>query len=124
MELQREMDDLSVRLDEAGGATQAQIEVNKKRETELQKLRRDLEEAHVQSDAQVAAVRKKQQDAVAELAEQLEQLQKLKQKSVYMYRPSTLLVAWRKRTNKYTTLFHHDVVAKENTKKQNLIKLN
>ena len=87
MELQREMDDLSVRLDEAGGATQAQIEVNKKRETELQKLRRDLEEAHVQSDAQVAAVRKKQQDAVAELAEQLEQLQKLKQKSVYMYRP-------------------------------------
>ena len=87
VELQREMDDLSVRLDEAGGATQAQIEVNKKRETELQKLRRDLEEAHVQSDAQVAAVRKKQQDAVAELAEQLEQLQKLKQKSVYMYRP-------------------------------------
>ena len=80
MELQREMDDLSQRLDEAGGATQAQIEVNKKRETELQKLRRDLEEAHVQNEAQVATIRKKQQDAVNELAEQVDQLQKVKQK--------------------------------------------
>ena len=83
MELQREMDDLSQRLDEAGGATQAQIEVNKKRETELQKLRRDLEEAHVQNEAQVATIRKKQQDAVNELAEQVDQLQKVKQKCAF-----------------------------------------
>jgi len=80
VELQREMDELSQRLDEAGGATQAQIEVNKKREAELQKLRRDLEETHVQNEAQVATIRKKQQDAVTELAEQVEQLQKVKQK--------------------------------------------
>ena len=79
-ELQRELDDLSQRLDEAGGATQAQIEVNKKREAELQKLRRDLEEAHIQGEAQVATLRKKQQDAVNELSEQLDQLQKAKQK--------------------------------------------
>jgi len=80
VELQREMDDLSQKLDEAGGATQAQIEVNKKRETELQKLRRDLEEAHIQNEAQMATVRKKQQDAVNELTEQVDQLQKVKQK--------------------------------------------
>ena len=80
VELEREMDDLSQKLDEAGGATQAQIEVNKKREAELQKLRRDLEEAHVQNEAQLAAVRKKQQDAVNELTEQVDQLQKVKQK--------------------------------------------
>ena len=82
VELQREMDDLSQRLDEAGGATQAQIEVNKKREAELQKLRRDLEEAHVQNETAVATIRKKQQDAVTELSEQVEQLQKVKQKYV------------------------------------------
>lgn len=81
-ELQRELDELSQRLDEAGGATQAQIEVNKKREAELQKLRRDLEEAHIQSETQISALRKKQQDAVNELSEQLDQLQKNKQKSV------------------------------------------
>ena len=80
VELQREMDNLSQKLDEAGGATQAQIEVNKKRETELQKLRRDLEEAHIQNEAQMATVRKKQQDAVNELTEQVDQLQKVKQK--------------------------------------------
>ena len=80
VELEREMDDLSQKLDEAGGATQAQIEVNKKRESELQKLRRDLEEAHIQSEAQVATIRKKQQDAVNELTEQLEQLQRAKLK--------------------------------------------
>jgi len=80
VELEREMDDLSQKLDEAGGATQAQIEVNKKREAELQKLRRDLEEAHVQNEAQLAAIRKKQQDAVNELTEQVDQLQKVKQK--------------------------------------------
>jgi len=80
VELEREMDDLSQKLDEAGGATQAQIEVNKKREAELQKLRRDLEEAHAQNEAQIATIRKKQQDAVNELTEQVDQLQKVKQK--------------------------------------------
>lgn len=54
--------------------------MNKKREAELQKLRRDLEEAHLQSEAQTAALRKKQQEAVNELAEQVDQLQKAKHK--------------------------------------------
>jgi myosin heavy chain 1/2/3/4/8/13/7B/15 len=57
-----------------------QIEVNKKREAELQKLRRDLEESHIQSEAALAQARKKQQDAVNELSEQLDQLTKSKQK--------------------------------------------
>jgi len=56
--------------------------VNKKREAELQKLRRELEEAKAQGDAQAAAMRKKQQDSVNELTEQLDQIQKAKQKSV------------------------------------------
>jgi len=80
VELEREMDELSQKLDEAGGATQAQIEVNKKRESELQKLRRDLEETQAQNEAQIVTIRKKQQDAVNELTEQVEQLQKVKQK--------------------------------------------
>ena len=36
---------MSERLEEAGGATAAQVELNKRRETEMAKLRRDLEEA-------------------------------------------------------------------------------
>merc|ERR1712223_1249765 len=49
--LARDMDDLAERLDEAGGATTAQLELNKKREAELAKLRRDLEEATIQHDS-------------------------------------------------------------------------
>jgi len=56
--------------------------VNKKRESELQKLRRELEEAKAQGEAQAAAMRKKQQDSVNELTEQLDQIQKAKQKLV------------------------------------------
>ena len=56
--------------------------MNKKREAELQKLRRDLEESHLQSEAALSAARKKQQDSVNELSEQLDQLQKTKQKCV------------------------------------------
>lgn len=42
-DLQRELEELSERLDEQGGATAAQIELNKKREAEMAKLKRDLE---------------------------------------------------------------------------------
>ena len=57
-----------------------QAEANKRREAELQKLRRDLEEAHAQNETQVSALRKKQQDTINEMSEQLEALQKMKQK--------------------------------------------
>ena len=44
----RELENMGERLGEASGATSAQIELNKKREAEVTKLRRDLEEAHIQ----------------------------------------------------------------------------
>merc|ERR1712209_161428 len=43
-DLARELENLGERLNEASGATSAQIELNKKREAEVTKLRRDLEE--------------------------------------------------------------------------------
>ncbi|TKR70123.1 hypothetical protein L596_022184 [Steinernema carpocapsae] len=79
-ELQRELEELHERLDEAGGATAAQIEMNKKREAELAKLRRDLEESNMNHETQLGSLRKKHNDSVAELSDQLEQVQKLKVK--------------------------------------------
>ncbi|XP_068524442.1 myosin-6, partial [Anas acuta] len=79
-ELGRELEELSERLEEAGGATTAQVELNKKREAEFQKLRRDLEEATLQHEATAAALRKKHADGAAELAEQVDNLQRVKQK--------------------------------------------
>ncbi|MDD0538487.1 hypothetical protein PS023_23240, partial [Shigella sonnei] len=65
---------ISERLEEAGGATSAQIEMNKKREAEFQKMRRDQEEATLQHEATAAALRKKHADSVAELGEQISQI--------------------------------------------------
>ncbi|XP_037131844.1 myosin-7 isoform X2 [Syngnathus acus] len=79
-ELARELEEISERLEEAGGATSAQIEMNKKREAEFQKLRRDLEEATLQHESTAATLRKKQADSVADLGEQIDNLQRVKQK--------------------------------------------
>ncbi|XP_061588845.1 myosin-7 [Cololabis saira] len=79
-DLARELEEISERLEEAGGATAAQIEMNKKREAEFQKLRRDLEEATLQHEATASTLRKKQADSVADLGEQIDNLQRVKQK--------------------------------------------
>ncbi|XP_077773023.1 myosin-7 isoform X1 [Podarcis muralis] len=79
-DLSRELEEISERLEEAGGATSVQIELNKKREAEFQKMRRDLEEATLQHEATAATLRKKHADSAAELGEQIDNLQRVKQK--------------------------------------------
>ena len=79
-DLSRELEEISERLEEAGGATVAQIEMNKKREAEFQKMRRDLEESTLQHEATTATLRKKNADSVADLGELIDNLQRVKQK--------------------------------------------
>ncbi|XP_076337304.1 myosin heavy chain, muscle-like isoform X5 [Tachypleus tridentatus] len=79
-DLARELEELSERLDEAGGATSAQIELNKRREAELAKLKRDLEESSLQHEQVLSNLRKKHNDTVTELSEQIDQLNKHKAK--------------------------------------------
>merc|ERR1719225_880351 len=79
-DLAREIEGLGERLEEASGATSAQIELNKKREAEVGKLRKDLEEAHIQQESTLVGLKKKHQDAIAEMSEQIEQLNKMKSK--------------------------------------------
>lgn len=67
-------------MEEAGGATSSQIELNKRREAELSKLRRDLEESNLQHEQAMSALRKKHNDGVAELTEQLDNMNKIKAK--------------------------------------------
>merc|ERR1711981_153724 len=56
-DLARELEGLGERLNEASGATSAQIELNKKREAEVGKLRKDLEEAHIQQEATLISLK-------------------------------------------------------------------
>uniref|UniRef100_A0A8C2I287 Myosin, heavy chain 7B, cardiac muscle, beta b n=1 Tax=Cyprinus carpio TaxID=7962 RepID=A0A8C2I287_CYPCA len=79
-DVSRELEELSERLEEAGGATAAQIEMNKKREADFLKMRRDLEEASLHHETTMAMLRRKHADTVVELGEQLDNLQRVKQK--------------------------------------------
>merc|ERR1712142_1114884 len=79
-DLAREIEQLGERLMEAGGATHAQIELNKKRENEVTKLRRDIEETNIQQESILSNLKRKHQDAIQEMTEQIDQLQKMKAK--------------------------------------------
>jgi len=79
-DLAREIEQLGERLMEAGGATNAQIELNKKREAEVGKLRKDIEETNIQQESILSNLRRKHQDAIQEMTEQIDQLQKMKSK--------------------------------------------
>merc|ERR1719249_113536 len=79
-DLAREIEQLGERLDEAGGATHAQVELNKKREAEVAKLRKDIEETNIQQESILGSLKRKHQDAIQEMTEQIDQLQKMKSK--------------------------------------------
>merc|ERR1719402_1067983 len=79
--LSRDIEDLGGRLAEAGSNTCTQIELNKKREAELAKLKGELEEANIAHEGTLAALRSKHNNSMAELGEQIDALNKNKGKS-------------------------------------------
>ena len=81
-DLSRELKELAERLKEAAGNTQAQIELSKRREAGMAKLRCDLEEASLdyESTLSLSNIRKKQAIQLTSLSEQTESLQCNKQK--------------------------------------------
>merc|ERR1719479_617787 len=79
--LSRDIEDLSGRLEEAGSNTGTQIELNKKREAELAKLKGELEEANIQHEGTLAALRSKHNNTMAEMGENIDGLNKNKAKA-------------------------------------------
>ena len=79
--LSREIEDLGNRLAEAGSNTSTQIELNKKREAELAKLRGELEEANIAHEGTLAALRQKHNNSMSDLGEQIDAINKNKAKS-------------------------------------------
>lgn len=56
------------------------MDLNKKREAEISKLRRDVEEANVQHEQAISSMRSKHQQALSEVQEDLETVKKNKAK--------------------------------------------
>ncbi|MEH0879596.1 hypothetical protein V6M80_14930, partial [Enterococcus faecium] len=72
------LDQVSDSLEEQGSSTYAQIELNKKRESEINKLRKDLELSNATFEAAEASLRKRHQEAVNDLSDQVDYLTKQK----------------------------------------------
>lgn len=86
--IEREKADLSVqviqlseRLEEAEGGAESQFEINKKRDTELLKLRKLLEDVHLESEETAHLLKKKHQEIIVDFQDQIDQLSKAKARS-------------------------------------------
>merc|ERR1712117_334214 len=79
--LSRDLEDIGTRLEQAGSNTSTQIELNKKRESELAKIKGDLEEANISHEGTLAALRQKHNNGMSELGEQIDSINKNKAKS-------------------------------------------
>merc|ERR1719414_88388 len=79
--LKKDIEDISSRLEEAGSNTATQVELNKKREGELARLKAELEELNIAQEGTLAALRMKHNNTMAELGEQIDNLNGSKVKS-------------------------------------------
>merc|ERR1719334_3130667 len=79
--LSHDIQDLGGRLEEAGSNTATQIELNKKRELELSKLKSELEALNIAQERKLAAQRQKHNNTIAEMGEQIDTLNKGKAKA-------------------------------------------
>jgi chromosome segregation ATPase len=73
---------LSERLTEAESGSESQLDINRKREAEMAKLRKLLEEVHTESEQQIHTLRTKHQTSMMELQEQIERMSRDKEKVV------------------------------------------
>jgi myosin heavy chain 6/7 len=79
--LSRDIGDLAEKLEDAGNNTATQIELNKKRESELNKLKVDLDESNIAHEGTLAALRQKHNNNMSEMGEQIDSLNKMKAKA-------------------------------------------
>ena len=78
--LNRELEDISAKLEESGNATATQIELNRKREAELTRLKEELESHALQHESTLATLRQKHNGVISDLGDQIDTLNKAKAK--------------------------------------------
>merc|ERR1711974_383465 len=79
--LKKDIEDIGSRLEEAGSNTATQVELNKKREGELARLKAELDEHNIAHEGTLAALRMQHNNTMADLGEQIDSLNGNKVKS-------------------------------------------
>merc|ERR1719260_562494 len=72
--LKKDIEDIGSRLEEAGSNTATQVELNKKREAELGRIKAELEELKIAQEGTLAALRMKHNNTMGDLGEQIDNL--------------------------------------------------
>merc|ERR1712223_1058544 len=79
--LSRDIGDLAEKLEDSGNNTSTLIELNKKREANLAKLKAQLDESNIAHEGTLAALRQKHNNNMAGMGEQIDGLNKMKTKA-------------------------------------------
>merc|ERR1719492_261489 len=79
--LKKDIEDIASRLEEAGSNTATQVELNKKREAELARIKGELEELNIAQESTLGALRMKHNKNMGELGEQIDNINASKVKS-------------------------------------------
>merc|ERR1711972_1088782 len=79
--LKKDIEDVASRLEAAGSNTATQVELNKKREAELGRIKAELEELKIAQEGTLAALRMKHNNTMGDLGEQIDSLNGSKVKS-------------------------------------------
>ena len=72
--LKKDIEDIVTRLEEAGANTSTQVELNKKREGELARLKTELDELNIAHEGMLASLRMKHNGSMSDLGEQIDSL--------------------------------------------------
>lgn len=78
-DLQVQIISLSERLTEAEGGAENALDINRRREAEMAKLRKMLEDVHMESEQTIHILKKKHQEAMMELQEQIQSISRTKE---------------------------------------------
>merc|ERR1712128_62392 len=72
--LKKDIEDIAARLEEAGSNTSTQVELNKKREAELARIKSGLDELNISHEGLLAGQRMKHNNTMADLGDQIDGL--------------------------------------------------
>merc|ERR1719268_783984 len=79
--LKKDIEDIAARLEEAGANTSTQVELNKKREAELARIKAELDELNISHEGLLAGMRMKHNNTMADLGDEIDGLNNSKVKA-------------------------------------------
>merc|ERR1712123_558574 len=79
--LKKDIEDIAARLEEVGANTSTQVELNKKREAELARIKAELDELNISHEGLLAGMRMKHNNTMADLGDQIDGLNGAKVKA-------------------------------------------